>query len=118
MTKNKPSRLQGELDEILEGQYRWMIETVNNAIKYSDDGLKRPILGTGTAPLLTPSEAKSALTRYIKRELIRGRIEEIKTLFYIWGTKNLTERELTVPEKLARKRMVQLEAELEELETQ
>lgn len=61
----------GELDTIAEGLYRWTIDCVNQSIELSPDGLQQPILGTGKAPLLSPSETKEALTTYINKYYIR-----------------------------------------------
>lgn len=44
-----------KLDEILEGQYRWTVRAV------TDYNEMKPILGTGTAEPLSPSEATKAI---------------------------------------------------------
>lgn len=59
---------QTQVDEILEGYYRWCMETVASSLKIE------PILGTGEATPLAPSEAKAA----IQALLVKERIDELE----------------------------------------
>lgn len=54
--------VEDELLQILEGYYRWMCDSITDSV-----GVNR-ILGTGSAPLLKPSEAKAAIRAYVERE--------------------------------------------------
>jgi hypothetical protein len=65
-------------DAIIEGIYRWTVDTIN-AGPLKD----RPLLGTGSAPLLTPSKAKQAILQLLaqaREEHKSGRSPTGKTL--------------------------------------
>ena len=92
MTTDSNSTVDQKIDEITEGVYRWTVETVNDSINASPEGLKQPILGTGIAPILTPSEAREQ----IKKLFIEARIEELKTYegFLESATRRIAELEI------------------------
>lgn len=69
-----------ELDTIAEGYYRWIIDTVN----FGKPGHEQ-ILGTGTAPLLSPSEVRKSLlawrNAYAERKVV-GILAKLKAPYH------------------------------------
>lgn len=64
--KTKPT----DIDILCESYYRWCMEVVADSLKVD------PILGTGKAKPLAPSEFKQALHKFINEEII-GKYENI-----------------------------------------
>ncbi len=54
-----------KIDDIIGGVYVWTMDLVNKSIP-----LTEPVLGTGSEPPLTPTEAKQALKDLIETEVI------------------------------------------------
>jgi hypothetical protein len=77
-----------ELDEICEGYYRWIMDTITDA-----HGLPR-VLGTGKSRPLSPSELKVAINRlYIKRSEANKRVaSDIFNLAHEYASEDETMR--------------------------
>lgn len=59
-----------EAEKIVEGLYRWTVEACNDAVKSFGGQL---ITGTGSAPLLKPSEAREAIETESRRAVLEAK---------------------------------------------